>query len=473
MPTTELPAFTGGDAASAMGGRLISGGATYPIRGVSIDSRSLSQNELFFAIRGERFDGHAFVTTALQQGACGVVVSDMEIASETQVRQPVAIIITVDDTTRALQRLAQYLRRASGAQVVAITGSVGKTTTKELTADLLSTHYRVFKTPGNLNNHIGLPLSLIELRHKPEIAVVEIGMRHSGEISTLVTVAEPEVRVWTNVAAVHAEYFDSIGAIADAKAEIMSGATVDSLLIVNAGDERIMERVHTFAGCVTTFGIEKVADVMAIDVNDHGLEGTTARVKTPVGAARLRSPLLGRGNLANVLAAMAVALHYQVPLSAIVQRISAFSPLDQRGEIVRLHDGVTLIDDSYNSNPTALLCTFEAIRQESRSGRLIGILGEMLELGSRSKQLHEECGRAAAAVGFDVLITVGDEPAEAIGKAAVAAGMPPGSVTHMVTSQEVAEHVTKLVCPGDLVLVKGSRGVRTDLVVRRLRAELT
>ena len=473
MSTAELSALTAGDVAAVMGGHLASGGATHPIQGVSIDSRTLSPDELFFAIRGERFDGHAFVGAALQQGACGAVVSDTGAVPEAQARRPVAILIVVDDTTRALQRLGQYLRRASGAQVVAITGSVGKTTTKELAAALLAARYRVFRNPGNLNNHIGLPLSLLELRHRPEIAVVEVGMSHAGEIDTLVPIAEPEVRVWTNVSDVHAEFFDSIEAIADAKAEIMTGATADSVLIANACDGRVMARAHAFAGRVTTFGIETAADVMATEVHDLGLQGTAAMVQTPAGAARLRSPLLGRGNLANVLTATAVALHYQVPLDTIVQRVAAFGPPDRRGEIVRLPGGVTLIDDSYNSNPTALLCALEAIRQEPRSGRRVGILGEMLELGPRSKQLHAGCGRVVAAVGLDILVTVGDEPAKALGDAAVGAGMPRGSVSHVATSQEAADRIARLARSGDLVLVKGSRGVRTDIVVERLKTEFT
>ena len=473
MSTAELPALTAGDVAAVVGGHLASGGAADPIRGASIDSRTLSPGELFFAIRGQRFDGHAFVAAALQQGACGAVVSGVGAVPEPPTRRPVAILIVVDDTTRALQRLGHYVRRASGTQVVAITGSVGKTTTKELAAELLAARYRVFRNPGNLNNQIGLPLSLLELRHRPEIAVVELGMSHAGEIDILVAIAEPVVRVWTNVADVHAEFFDSIEAIADAKAEIMTGATADGVLIANAGDGRVMARARAFAGRVTTFGIETAADVVATDVHDLGLDGTEAVVQTPAGTATLRSPLLGLGHLANVLTATAIALHYQIPLDTIVRRVAAFGPPSRRGEIVRLAQGVTLIDDSYNSNPTALTCALGVLQQEKRGGRRVAILGEMLELGQRSRQLHDGCGRAAAAVGLGLLVTVGGEPAKALGDAAVGAGMPPSSVSHVATSQEAADSVVRLVRPDDLVLVKGSRGVRTDMVVERLKVELT
>ena len=469
----ELPALTAGEVAAAVGGRLGAGQATDPIRGMSIDSRALSPGQLFFAIRGQRFDGHAFVAAALEQGACGVVVSETAAVPAPEASRPVAIRIVVDDTTRALQRLAHHIRRASGAQVVAITGSIGKTTTKELAAEVLAARYRVFRNPGNLNNHIGLPLSLLELRARPQIAVVELGMSRAGEISTLMVIAEPEVRVWTNVAEAHAEFFDSIEAIADAKAEIMNGATAESVLVANADDPRVMARARTFPGRVTTFGIEMAAEVAATDVHNLGLDGSEAVVQTPAGTATLRSPLLGRGHLANVLASTAVALHFQIPLDTIVRRVAAFAPPRRRGEVLRLRGGVTLIDDSYNSSPAALRCALEAIREASPRGRRVAILGEMLELGPQSEVLHEECGRVAAAVGLDRLVTVGGRPAKALAAAAAAAGMTRASVRHVATSPAAADAAVGLVRSGDLVLVKGSRGLRTDIVVERLKSEFT
>ena len=473
MSTAELPALTAGEVAAAVGGRLEAGQATDPIRGMSIDSRALSPGQLFFAIRGQRFDGHAFVAAALQQGACGVVVSETAAVPAPEASRPVAIRIVVDDTTRALQRLAHHIRRASGAQVVAITGSIGKTTTKELAAEVLAARYRVFRNPGNLNNHIGLPLSLLKLRARPQIAVVELGMSRAGEIDTLIMIAEPEVRVWTNVGEAHAEFFDSIEAIADAKAEIMNGATAESVLVANANDPRVMARARAFPGRVTTFGIETAAEVAATDVHDLGLDGSKAVVRTPVGTATLRSPLLGRGHLANVLASTAVALHFQIPLDTIVRRVAAFGPPRRRGEVLRLPGGVTLIDDSYNSSPAALRCALEAIREATPRGRRVAILGEMLELGPRSEVLHEECGRVAAAVGLDRLVTVGGRPAKALAAAAAAAGMTRASVRHVATSPAAADAAVELVRSGDLVLVKGSRGLRTDIVVERLKSEFT
>ncbi len=259
---------------------------------------------------------------AVAAGAGGVVVPQgrgHDLGSGKGVRPPF-VIIEVADTTAALQALARGVRRDSGTKVVAITGSAGKTTTKEVTAEFLAARYTVVRNRGNLNNHIGLPLSLMALRHRPEFAVVELGMSHAGEISTLVSVAEPDVRVWTNVGEAHLGFFDSIDAIADAKAEIFECATPSTLLVANADDDRIVSRLPAFGGRTLTFGIDRPADVRATSVVDRGIKGTNARVVTPRGTVDLETPLVGRGNLANVLAAIAVAAESDVPLPIIAER---------------------------------------------------------------------------------------------------------------------------------------------------------
>jgi UDP-N-acetylmuramoyl-tripeptide--D-alanyl-D-alanine ligase len=330
----------------------------------------------------------------------------------------------------------------------------------------------VFRNRGNLNNHIGLPLSLLELRTRPEIAVVELGMNHAGEIRTLVGIAEPDVRVWTNVSEVHAEFFASVDAIADAKAEIFEGASGDSVLVANADDARVMARVSRFAGRLVTFGIENQADVSAREVRDLGLDGTEAVVETAAGRAALRSPLLGRANLANVLAAIGVGLQFGVPLDELVVRARDLEPAAHRGDVLRLPGGVTVIDDSYNSNPAALRRVLDVLRQESRAARRLAVLGEMLELGDRSRALHEECGAAAAEAGLSRLVTIGGPAADAMARAAVRAGMAPDAVAHFPDVASALPSILAQVRSGDLVLVKGSRGIGTDTVVDRLKAEV-
>jgi UDP-N-acetylmuramoyl-tripeptide--D-alanyl-D-alanine ligase len=482
----EPLALTAGDLAAATGGRVSQGDPQRRIERLSIDSRTIASGDFFVALRGERYDGHRFVTNAVAQGAIGVMVEEVQAGLDPSMRsivasdqspgeagtvRPAPLVVQVADTTRALQDLARDIRRRSGSRVVAITGSAGKTTTKEVAAEFLTARYRVFRNKGNLNNHIGLPLSLVELRARPDIAVVELGMNHPGEIRTLVGIAEPDVRVWTNVGDAHLGFFASADAIADAKAEILEQARPTDMLIANAGDPRIASRVGGFGGRVLTFGIDVTADIQAVDVQARGLEGTAARVRTPAGELRIDTPLLGLGNLANILAATAIAVHFEVPLDEIAHRAAALRPAYHRGELLRLPGGITLIDDSYNSSPAALKRALETVASATGSARKTAVLGEMLELGTHSERLHEECGRAAAAAGLDLLITVGGAPALAMGRAAIAAGMPSSAVAHAATSEEAAEAAIGRFRPGDLVLVKGSRGIGTDRVVDRLKVE--
>jgi len=437
---------------------------------VSIDSRSLEPGDFFVAIAGETFDGHRFVSDATRRGAIGAMVHQAPVSPEAGTATP-ALVIQVDDTTRGLQDLARDVRRRSGAIVVAITGSAGKTTTKEVVAEFLSARFPVFRNKGNLNNHIGLPLSLLQLRSRPQIAVVELGMNHPGEIRTLVGIAEPEVRVWTNVGDAHLGFFESADAIADAKAEILENGAASHVLVVNANDSRVMERARRFAGTVITFGIDVDADVRASSVIHRGVEGMEALVSAAGQEARLRTPLLGLGNLSNVLAAIAVGLHFGIPLDDMVARAATVTPAYHRGEVLRLPGGVTLIDDSYNSSPAALGRALETMATATGSARKVGVLGEMLELGEFSDELHREAGRRAAAAGLDLLIGVGGSVAGAMTAEAVRSGMSERCVWHVSSKEEAADLALRQVRAGDLVLVKGSRGIGTDLVVERLKGE--
>jgi UDP-N-acetylmuramoyl-tripeptide--D-alanyl-D-alanine ligase len=464
--------------AAAAAGTIVAGDAAREFSGLSIDTRTIAPGELFIAIRGERFDGTAFAAGAIDAGASGVVVPrghgralvrDVSQSAGDAGMGP-AVVIEVDDTTTALQALARAVRRESGTKVVAITGSAGKTTTKEVTSEFLASRYRVVRNRGNFNNHIGLPLSLMELRQRPEIAVVELGMNHAGEISTLVRVAEPDVRVWTNVGEAHLGFFPSIDAIADAKAEIFEGATEATLLVANADDDRVASRTSAFAGRVVTFGIDREADVRAASVVDRGTDGTRASVTTARGNIDITTPLIGRANLANVLAATAVAIEFDVPLATIAERAAHLQPATHRGEVLRLPGAITVIDDSYNANPTATRRALEVLAS-AQATRRVAVLGEMLELGDRAADLHADVGRAAAKGRVDVLFAVGGAPAAALAAAAIDAGMLRDNVRHFATSDQAADAAVALVKAGDLVLVKGSRGVKTDRVVERLKAE--
>jgi UDP-N-acetylmuramoyl-tripeptide--D-alanyl-D-alanine ligase len=466
-----MVARTAAEIARTTRGRLVSGDPARRVERWSIDSRTIVRGDLFVAVHGERFDGHAFVAAALAAGAAGAVVTRASAPPEAGTG-PAPLVIVVDDTIRALQDAAREVRRRCGATVIAITGSAGKTTTKELTAEFLSERFSVFRNKGNLNNHIGLPLSLLGLRDRPQMAVVELGMNHAGEIRTLVGVAQPNVRVWTNVGDAHLGFFESPDAIADAKAEILEDASASDLLVASADDARIAARIGAFAGRTVTFGISDRADVRASRVEHRGLEGMAATITTRSGGeARVVFPLLGSGNLMNLLGAAAVATELGVPLEAVARRAEAIAPPPHRGELLRLPGGITLIDDSYNASPAALEHALETIHTATGNARKVAVLGEMLELGAHSARLHARAGRIAAESGLDLLVTVGGPAAQAMAFSAANAGMASSAVVYAATSAEAAEIAATKIRPGDLVLVKGSHGIRTDVVVDRLKAE--
>lgn len=463
--------LTAGLVAEVTGGRLVAGDPGRVFTSVSIDSRTLAAmpaspgaaGALFIALSGPNFDAHAFVPDVITRGAAGVLVSEPPAAHGH------AAVIVVRDPLEALQRLGHDVRRRSGARVVAITGSAGKTTTKEATAACLGPRFRVFCNEGNLNNHIGLPLSLIELRHGPDIAVVELGMNHAGEIRTLVGLAEPDVRVWINVGNAHIGYFGSSDAIAEAKAEILEGATANTVVVANADDSRVMRHVRGTVARTFTFGIEQQADVWARRIEDLGFDGIRADVTTPWGAMPLHLALAGRPNLLNVLAAATVALESGVTPGDVSRVASTLAAVPRRGALSTLANGARLVDDSYNASPAAVNVMLSTLALTPATGRRIAVLGEMRELGDDARAWHADCGRAAARAGVDILVAIGGPAADGLVDGARESGLDARRILRFTDSASAAEPVAALLQPGDLVLVKGSRGTRTDIVADRLR----
>lgn len=445
--------------AHATGGLVVSGPRDRGFAGVSIDSRTVPAEALFVALRGARYDGHSFVADAAARGAAGVLVA------EAVAPMPGVSVIAVDDTLEALQRLGHEVRRQSGVRLVAVTGSTGKTTTKEITAELLADRYRVFRNSGNLNNHVGLPLSLTGLAAGFDVAVVELGMNHAGEIRALVGLAEPDVRVWTNVGDAHIGFFGSRDAIADAKAEILEAASRGALLVANADDALVMNRAERWRGRLLTFGERRGADIRAARVADHGFDGTTADLDTPAGPLAVSVPLPGRPQLSNALAAVAVATEFGVDLGGIQRRLAALRPLARRGAVIRLANGARVVDDSYNASPAAVQAMLATLAATATTGRRLAVLGEMLELGDAARRLHEACGRAAAAAGVSDLVVVGGPAVDGLVDGALAAGMTRDHVSRFADSAAAVDRVVSLLAADDVLLVKGSRGTRTDVIV--------
>ncbi len=438
------------------------------VAGVSIDSRTLVPGQLFVAIRGPHHDGHEFVGAALQAGALAAVV-----AAESLGNYPDAIrskLVGVPDTLAALQDLAHAVRRAWGRRIAAVTGSVGKTTTKEILAALLGAKFRVLKSEGNLNNEYGLPLALLRLDPEHEAAVVELGMSHRGELRRLAEIAEPEVGVVTQVAPVHLEFFSSVDEIALAKRELIEGlAGPAAVAVLNADDPRVARFAEVARGSVLTFGFSAGAQFRAENISDRGADGSAFDLVSPQGRLRLDLPLPGRHNVANALAALAAASVWGIGSAEAAAVLPHLSPGEMRGRLLRFSNGMALINDSYNSNPVALRAMIELLAGTPGYRRRILAAGEMLELGPESAMLHREAGRQAASQKLDWVLGVQGHAAGLV-QGAVEAGLPAECSRFAASSSDAAAFLLELLRPGDLLLVKGSRGARMERIVEALRA---
>jgi UDP-N-acetylmuramoyl-tripeptide--D-alanyl-D-alanine ligase len=441
--------------------------ASARLAGVSIDSRTVGRGELFVAIHGPRHDGHNFVVAALEGGALAAVVAQDRVAG---FGEPIrGKLLPVGDTLAALQNLAQAVRTQWGRRLAAVTGSAGKTTTKEILAALLASRFRVLKSEGNLNNEYGLPLQLLRLDDSDKAAVVELGMSHARELRRLAEIARPDVGVVTRVAPVHLEFFASVDEIALAKRELIEGlAGRNSVAVLNADDPRVARFASVAPGRVLTFGLSGGADFRAEHVDDHGAEGSEFDFVGPTGRARLTLPLAGRHNISNALAALAAASVWNVGSAEAKEVFSHLEPAGMRGRVLRYDAGYSVINDCYNSNPVALEAMIEMLAHTPASGRRILAAGEMLELGPSSRELHREAGRAAAATGsLDWIIGVQGD-GESFVRGAIEAGHPATRAKFVGSSAEAAGFIADLLRPGDLMLVKGSRGVKMERIVEAL-----
>ena len=445
---------------------FISGGGQFHpasvAQGYSIDSRTVQPGELFFAVKGERMDGHDFVAQALERGAVAAVVRSDRAAGLADASR----LVSVEDTLAALQALAAAVRRAWGKPVVGITGSAGKTTTKEAIAHVLATRFRVHKSEGNLNNHFGLPLMLLRLEPEHEVAVIEMGMSHLGEIRGLARIAQPEIGVVTCVAPVHLEFFSSVAEIARAKYELVESLPAGGTAVLNADDEYVSQFGRNFAGKVVTFGVRRPASVRAENVEMRGAQGSAFEIVAGGSREPAVLPLVGAHNVPNALAAVAVALERGIPLMEAAAALADLAPADKRGQLLQL-GGVTVINDCYNSNPKALEAMVDALLALAAERHIV-VAGEMLELGPTGPDLHRQCGRRMAERGVDVLVGVRGA-AEQMVEAACQAGL---RAEFMVAPEDAGEWLAREARPGDAVLLKASRGVRLEKAWERWQQKL-
>jgi UDP-N-acetylmuramoyl-tripeptide--D-alanyl-D-alanine ligase len=434
--------------------------------GYSIDTRTLNAGDLYFAVRGERLDGHDFVPQAIGNGAVAAVVSQRWLAPAGF--DEAALLRVPDDcddcVLRAMQQLAAAVRREWGGLVIGVTGSAGKTTTKECVAQALGATYRVLKTEGNYNNHFGVPLTLLRLEREHQMAVVEMGMNHAGEITALCAIAAPQWGVVSNVASVHTEFFaDGIEGVARAKRELIEALPEDGVAFLNADDPRVREFGKAAGRRAVTYGLSEDADVRGIQVEDKGFLGTQFAIAGGHGEdVALHLP--GRHNVLNALAALAVAREAHVPELDAVAALGRMQPTEKRGSVLEWR-GATLVNDTYNSNPAALAAMIQALRNTGAERRIL-IAGEMLELGPEGEALHAQCGRIAAEAGINIVVGVRGM-ARALTIAAHEAG---ARAEFLDTPEEAAEWMQQNLRSGDVVLLKASRGVRLERALENLPA---
>ncbi|HZR46925.1 MAG TPA: UDP-N-acetylmuramoyl-tripeptide--D-alanyl-D-alanine ligase, partial [Candidatus Manganitrophaceae bacterium] len=439
----------------------------------SIDSRTIRPNEVFFALHGPRFDGHDFIDAIFQRGAAGAVVSRPAF----QVRQKewalfyrYHFFILVDDTLAALQAMAIWHRNRFRLPLVGVTGSNGKTTTKEMTASILSRRGPVLKNEGNLNNHIGLPLSLLRLREEHQAAVVEMGISQKGEMKRLCEIARPTVGLVTNIGPAHLEFLGDLAGVAKEKGELFESIGSGGTGVINRDDpylrpweERLADR--------WTFGIDSDADVTASAIEQKATETCfTLHLNRSGEAAEILLPIVGRHQVYNALAAAAVASALGLGLNEIREGLEQFRPVALRTEILKVR-GATILLDAYNANPASMKAALQMLasyRPEGASSRRIALLGDMLELGGSADAAHLEIGNRAAQLGIDLLITVG-ERAEKTAEGARQAGM--AAVFVHPDLESAQRFLRETMKEGDCLLIKGSRGMKMERVLAGLGAE--
>ena len=437
------------------------GGAAFGIapetclNGWSIDSRTVEPGDLFFAIKGERLDGHDFLANAFERGAAAAVVSDAAAAGV----QP---CLVVPDTLVALQNVAHAARRKWAGVVIGVTGSAGKTTTKDLIATLLSTRLNTAKTIGNFNNQYGLPLSLLRIPDAAAIAVIEFGMNHAGEIHELTRLAEPLHGVVTNVGYAHIEAFDSIDGIALAKRELIESLPAEGTAILNADDARVLDFAAVHRGPVLTFGFADSADIRAT-----GVQLLTEGAAFNVRGVHFETTLPGRHGISNILAALAAASVFGLNFEELVPAVAGFKPGKMRGERSIWQD-ITVLNDSYNSNPEAVRQMVEVLRAEP-ARRRIAVLGEMLELGRYAETLHRDIGRYVVDAGIDVLIGIRGGSRSMV-DAAKGAGRMNHAAFFFAEPEEAGSFLSSFIEAGDAILFKGSRGTQVEKALATMKA---
>jgi len=453
------------DCLNAIEGQLLRGDLTCPFRGVSINSRTVAKGELFVCIKGDRFDGHDFLADAIEKKVGGIILSDPEkLPSEAGQSEEGPFVIHVQDTLKALQDLAGFQRNRFPFQVVAVTGTNGKSTTKEMIASILETKFKTLKTQGNLNNHIGLPLTLLKREPSHEMGVLELGMSAAGEIKKLAEIAQPDIGVITNISEGHLVQLKSLKDVQSAKGELFDALTEEGTAIVNADDPLVLELALSLRAKTVTFGIDHPADVRASEIENKDNSGFQFKVSLFDKTLSVRLPYLGYCNIYNALAALATGYSLGIQEDAMTRGLENYQRMSQRNEQI-LHKGIDLINDAYNANPRSMTEALKTLDNFNTQGRRIFVIGDMLELGDLSTTAHQKLGEEIAASQTNILISVGKLASLSAKRVQALAGEKI-QIMEFTSHQEAAEFLTQETVSGDCVMFKGSRGAAMEKVLQ-------
>ncbi len=453
--------------AAAVKGQIIQGDPGTPFAGFNSDSRTVQRGEVFWALKGDRFDGHDFVLKAALQGATGVVVQKGFRVSREDLSS--TVVITVDDTLRALGDLAGWWRGQHMVKVAAITGSSGKTTAKEMTAAILRMGHRTLKNQGNHNNLIGLPATLLKLEAFHRRAVLEMGMNHRGEIARLTEIANPDAAVILNVGMAHLEGLGSIDGVAEAKTEIIAESAPETRIILNGDDGVLMRHGARFKREFITFGLKEGNHVQGTQIKPMGSGGISFDLAYKGSSRSIQLNVSGIHNVKNALAAAAIGLCLDEPLEHIAKGLAAFEGVKGRFQSIPLGKEILLIDDSYNANPSAFKAALHsALPMVPKEGRFIVALGDMLELGETAVSAHREAGGRVAEMDVSWFFVMGSY-AEEMRKGAMARGMSSNHIRVAKTHDELTEAIIQRIEPGDVILLKGSRKMQFERVSEGLK----
>jgi UDP-N-acetylmuramoyl-tripeptide--D-alanyl-D-alanine ligase len=453
------------DCLNAIEGQRLQGDITCPFRGVSINSRTVARGELFVCIKGDQFDGHDFLADAIEKKVGGIILSDPEkLPSKPVQSEEGPFVIHVQDTLKALQDLAGFQRKRFPFQVVAVTGTNGKSTTKEMIASILETKYKTLKTQGNLNNHIGLPLTLLKREPSHEMGVLELGMSAAGEIKKLAEIAQPDIGVITNISEGHLVQLKSLKDIQSAKGELFDALTEEGTAIVNADDPLVLELARSLRAKTVTFGIDHPADVRASEIENKDNSGFQFKVSLFDRTLSVHLPYLGYCNIYNALAALATGYSLGIQEDAMTRGLENYQRMSQRNEQM-LHKGIDLINDAYNANPRSMTEALKTLGNFKTQGRRIFVIGDMLELGNMSITAHQKLGEEIAASQTNILISVG-KLASLSAKSAQALASKKMQILEFASHQEAAEFLTQETVSGDCVMFKGSRGAAMEKVLQ-------